>query len=94
LKNYSYNDIIKYINYTVSSNEFKTKLLLILDEAINECHCLSMLDINGNDLISIGITNGLKIKSTLDLLVDSVIEGKVINKKEDLLKYINNTIKN
>ena len=94
LKNYSYNDIIKYINYTVSSNEFKTKLLLILDEAINECHCLSMLDINGNDLISVGITNGLEIKFTLDLLVDSVIEGKVNNKKEDLFKYINNTIKN
>lgn len=93
LKNYNYNDIINYIEYKVLSDDKKNRLSLLLDEANKECHNLSMLKVNGNDLISIGITEGKQIKLVLNLLIDSVIEGKVNNTKIELLNYANNTIK-
>jgi tRNA nucleotidyltransferase (CCA-adding enzyme) len=46
---------------------------------------LSSLKISGNDLISLGIT-GKKIGEALNLLLNEVIEEKIPNQKEALLK--------
>jgi tRNA nucleotidyltransferase (CCA-adding enzyme) len=58
---------------------------------INEkqlCYSIKQLDVTGNDLIKAGFTEGRKIGQALDMLVDAVIDGRVENKKEELLKYI------
>lgn len=52
-----------------------------------ECFSLKHLNINGNDLIRLGL-KGKEIGDKLKLLLEAVIEGKCENKKEDLIKYI------
>ncbi len=51
-----------------------------------ECFSLASLKINGKDLISIGITEGKKIGYVLNALLDEVIEDKLKNEREELLK--------
>ncbi|MBQ7788964.1 MAG: CCA tRNA nucleotidyltransferase [Clostridia bacterium] len=51
-----------------------------------ECFSLASLKINGKDLISIGITEGKKIGYILNALLDEVIEDKLKNEREELLK--------
>lgn len=60
----------------------------ILEEVIKEQQCFSLKDlaINGNDLIGIGITQGIKIGDVLDKLLEMVIGEKIENEKEELLK--------
>ncbi len=53
----------------------------------NECHSLKQLAINGSDLVALGY-QGKKISDTLNLLLNEVIEEKLSNNKEDLLKQI------
>lgn len=50
-----------------------------------DAYKVSMLDIRGNDLISIGI-EGKNIGKTLETLLNEVIEDPKLNKKEYLLK--------
>ena len=59
----------------------------LLNEIIleNECFSLKQLEVNGKDLISIGINSGKQIGEILKLLLDDVIEGKIENKKTVLL---------
>ena len=61
----------------------------ILDEVINEDECFSIKDlkINGNDLIAIGF-KGKDIGKALQKCLDGVIDGKVSNNYDDLIKYI------
>lgn len=54
----------------------------------NECYSLSDLDVNGSDLIHIGITQGKEIGETLNYLLNLVISDKCPNIKEELLKRI------
>ncbi len=58
----------------------------------NACLSIHTLDINGNDIMALGIDR-TQIKSTLDYLLDSVIDEKTENKKAALeqaaVKYIN-----
>lgn len=56
-------------------------------EANNECCSIKDLDITGNDLLNAGFS-GEKIGKALDKAVDAVIEGKIQNKKADLLTYL------
>ncbi len=60
-----------------------------LDEAVKNNFCLSFkqLDINGNDIIEAGYCN-LEIKKILSWILSEVIEEKVENSKEKLIKYI------
>ncbi|MBP3495954.1 MAG: CCA tRNA nucleotidyltransferase [Clostridia bacterium] len=51
-----------------------------------ECFSLASLKVNGKDLISIGITEGKKIGYVLNALLDEVIEDKLKNEREELLK--------
>lgn len=52
----------------------------------NECCKISQLAITGDDLKKKGL-KGEDIGKALDTLLDAVIEGKLQNKKEDLLTY-------
>ena len=54
--------------------------------ARGDCFSLRNLAITGNDLIQIGIPQGKKVGATLHSLLDRVIEGKIPNEREELLK--------
>lgn len=58
------------------------------DEIIEneECFSLKDLNINGHDLIRLGITDGKQIGATLKKLLDSVIDGKTENEKNALIE--------
>lgn len=62
--------------------------LIMLSEIIenNECFSLNSLNINGSDITSLGINDGNLIGSTLNKLLYEVIEEKIENKKNVLLK--------
>lgn len=52
----------------------------------NECYNLKDLNINGSDLIHLGITNGKTIGRILQLLLDSVIDEEIPNESVVLKK--------
>ncbi|MEE0871954.1 MAG: HD domain-containing protein, partial [Ruminococcus sp.] len=54
--------------------------------AQNDCFSLKELKINGNDLKTIGISEGRQIGSVLSVLLDEVIDEQIENKKSALLK--------
>lgn len=60
----------------------------MLDEIINgdECFSIKDLKINGNDLISLGF-KGKDIGKALQKCLDGVMDGKVENSFDDLMKY-------
>ncbi len=66
-------------------NSAKKKKKKILAE--KECFSLKELDVNGNDMLNLGYT-GADIGKALDFLLNSVIEGKISNKRDRLIKYI------
>ncbi len=53
-----------------------------------ECYRLSELSVDGNDLIAIGIKQGIQIKEILQTLLSLVIEGRLKNDKESLINYV------
>lgn len=57
-----------------------------------DCFSLKHLAVNGNDLINLGL-KGKQIGETLKALLEAVIDGRVENKKEILLKYLSEKIK-
>jgi tRNA nucleotidyltransferase (CCA-adding enzyme) len=52
----------------------------------NECYLRKQLNINGNDLMSIGIESGKRMGQLFDQLLEAVINEEIENKKEPLLK--------
>lgn len=56
-----------------------------------ECFSLKHLAVNGNDLKLLGL-NGREIGQGLDFLLGAVIDGKVNNKKEELIAYLKTDI--
>jgi tRNA nucleotidyltransferase (CCA-adding enzyme) len=54
----------------------------------NQCFSIKDLDINGDDLIALGIPEGKQIGEILKQLLDLVIDEKVENKKETLLNNV------
>jgi tRNA nucleotidyltransferase (CCA-adding enzyme) len=65
----------------------------ILEEITIEEDCLTVkdLDINGYDLMDLGIFNK-KIKEIQLVLLELVVEEKIENKKEILIEYIKNNL--
>lgn len=59
-----------------------------LNSIIEEEACFKLKDlaVNGNDMINLGL-NGYRIGEMLDVLLNNVIEEKINNNKEELLKY-------
>jgi tRNA nucleotidyltransferase (CCA-adding enzyme) len=53
----------------------------------NVCYCVSMLNINGNDLISIGVPRGPAVGEMLQSLLIAVMSKTCPNEKEALLSY-------
>lgn len=86
---------IKYCDNSAQKPEyfrgegFYKKTREMIDEIINEKECFSIkhLAIDGNDLISLGY-KGKKIGETLQKCLTAVIDGKVENEKDKLLKFI------
>ena len=69
--------------------EIFSKIRAVLEEIEAENACLSLKDlaINGHDLMALGIT-GREIGKTLNSLLEQVIDEKIPNKKDALLKAI------
>lgn len=65
----------------LSAVEAETERIL----SAGECYSLKMLEINGSDLLHIGITSGEEIGKTLDTLLDKVITGELSNDKDILI---------
>lgn len=98
-KKYLYKKIIYNIGYEniyklLKLVSFKESIDLNNDFAIikeieqnNEPIFISQLDINGNDLISLGLS-GIEIGQALNSLIDIVHKDKNLNKKSVLLKNI------
>ena len=63
----------------------------IIDQG--ECFSVKDLDIKGNDIAAIGL-KGAEIGRMLDILVENVIEEKVENKKQSLIRFAKEVIKN
>ena len=61
-----------------------------LEEIIeqNQCFSLKDLNINGRDLIHMGVTNGTEIGGILKDLLSKVIDGELKNNKKVLLDYV------
>jgi tRNA nucleotidyltransferase (CCA-adding enzyme) len=76
----------QYINRLTELEENKQILLRLIQEG--SCFSLKQLDINGFDLINIGITKGFVIGEILKEYLNKVIEGKIENKKEVLINDI------
>lgn len=53
----------------------------------HECYTLSSLNINGDDIIKLGINNGIEIKYALEFLLNAVIDENCLNEKLKLIKY-------
>ena len=58
----------------------------LLDDGV--CYKVSMLAVNGNDIIQCGIPAGPAVGQCLQMILDAVIDGKCSNTKEAILKYI------
>lgn len=54
--------------------------------AEGDCLSLKTLEINGNDLIKIGLTDGKKIGEILKMLLEKVIDGELENDREKLME--------
>lgn len=52
-----------------------------------ECYSLSTLEVNGKDIIHLGVQSGEMIGALLNELLDKVINGELPNEKEVLLLY-------
>ena len=53
----------------------------------NECFEIKNMDINGKDLMQAGL-KGKEVGDCLTMLLDAVIAERVLNKKEELMKYV------
>ena len=70
--------------------EYLNALLSILEKIENEKQCFSLkdLDLNGSDLIENGFAEGEQIGKVLNYALESVINGEVKNKKDELIKLV------
>nr|WP_026884206.1 CCA tRNA nucleotidyltransferase [Clostridium akagii] len=85
---------IKAQNLDFYSERHKNlKMLEIeINNIIEEKQCFSLkdLNINGNELIELGIEPGKKIGAALNLLLDKVLESPELNTKEKLIEIARN----
>ena len=87
-------DLIKiryvYAEYICDEKE-KSKLIEVqkmYNEIIlnNECFSIQQMDINGKDLIKIGIINGKNIGIMLNYLLDKIIKNNNLNSREKIIE--------
>lgn len=91
---------IVLLNFAIAlscKNLFLCKTLENVYDEINEvilkkqCFCLKDLNINGEDLKNIGITNGIEIGKILNDCLNLVVLNPSMNKKETLLQKVKKT---
>ena len=65
-------------------------LLAIIDDVIREEQCFSIKDlaIDGNDIIKLGIPEGVEIGRVLRSLLDKVINNELVNETETLKRWV------
>lgn len=63
-------------------------LTLLFEQAKSTCYLLSHLDINGNDILNLKLTEQKNTGRALDFLLDSVIDGKTDNSRENLIEFL------
>lgn len=69
---------------------FDSSVVDLLDKYRKEiCFARRELQVNGDDLIAMGMKPGKQIKEKLDMLYQRVLESPDLNEKEKLLKLIN-----
>ncbi len=94
LQRFGYEDLERFLEIKLligkNNDEVINSIKKIAEEVINnnECYSIKTLAINGDTLKELGITNGLEIGSTLKKLVDEVIDEKLENDRDALIKYI------
>lgn len=54
----------------------------------NECYCIDMLDITGDDLIANGVPKGVAVGKRLEFILESVIYEKVENNKTKIIRFL------
>ena len=87
----SYADIMgqsKHNRKKKLENFEKVKSIIDKIEEDNLCCKDSQLEINGNDIIGLGILPGKIIGEILDDLLENVISGELKNEKEELMEYV------
>lgn len=72
-----------------SRQEYLDELVHIAEAIIEQQQCFSLkdLDVNGRDLIEMGLKAGPQIGEALDILLEAVMEEKIPNDKAELLKF-------
>lgn len=81
-------DIMAQSDYKHKEKLEKLNLACIVYEEIladKDCFTLKQLEINGNDIKKLGVTEGVKIGKILKMLLSLVIEDKLENEKSALL---------
>jgi len=91
MRNYS-SDILNYLAYrhALDTNFNYEEIVKNYHEIIdnNECYSIKQLAINGNDLINLGY-KGKQISTTLNNILDEIINDNLNNNKEEIITYIN-----
>lgn len=91
LKVIKYEDLVNIIMFKKALGE-KVKYDMI-EDAKNECHLIKDLDINGYDLVNLGVPNKLR-NNILNNILDLIIENKIENKKAIIIDYIKSNLLN
>lgn len=92
LKEYNLDDLILYTYYYIENQNDRMNIIESLTKSNKKCHNISMLAINGNDLIKLGFFKE-SIKMILEEVLDLVINNKLENEANNLLDYVNNNFK-
>ena len=53
-----------------------------------DCYKISDLDIDGKDIISLGFEEGPEVGKVLKYVLDGVIEGRISNDRESIIKEV------
>ncbi len=89
LKTYSINAILTAVAIKETINhEDLNDLKAMIRKLENQCYHLKQMKIKGDDLITLGITDPIEIKRDLEYLLNEIIEERLPNDKEILLKII------
>lgn len=68
------------------------EMLELMEEAKTKPLSIADLDINGRDIIGLGITDGKRIGSYLEMLLESVLQNPERNSKEQLIQMIQDSL--
>ncbi|NLT01806.1 MAG: hypothetical protein GXY04_04720 [Acholeplasmataceae bacterium] len=89
LKKYPINAILTAVTIKeLTNHEDLSELKATVRKLENQCYQLKQMKVKGDDLIALGITEPLEIKRNLEYLLNEIIEERLPNDKEVLLKNI------